>query len=1203
MQNREKMGNEPSSNAQTSCWTMGFIALLITQFTVAMNDNVFRWLIIPIGKHLMDADTVRTLGGIFLLAPFLIFASLAGYITDKHSRRSVMIWCKFVEMILLLISVPIICFTPDLNETLKAGLLLAILFSLGTQSTFFSPSKYGIIPDIIPENQISNANGILAMLTMIAIVTGQVVGGYLFAWTTIFAPDDSIIGEPGAADWRITFGVLVGVALIGYIASFFIPRLKPTAPSAKCPINIFEQTYTDLKMLFSYRTLFWAAIASSFFWGLGALSQTNIDKYASDYLKVPQEHVTVLAAILSLGIGAGAVLAGWLSRGRVELGIVPIGLLGMGIFALVLGFTPATAADVAAGQGTVTAPGYIYGSLGLMLLGLGAGLYDVPLAAYLQHSSPAEKRGRILAAYNFCSFGFMLMFTCLFFGFAKLLDFTGTASSLWIWILTGIMILVVWFFLLKNLSIECLSVLLRIFFRLVYRIEIRGLENVPKEGGVLMAANHVSFLDALILYVFSPRPVRYFAHRDYIKGRIANHLAAKTRVMKIVPGKKSVIDAIKQAREGLAAGGVIGVFPEGGLTRTGQIKEFEPGYTAFLKGNEHVPIIPVYIGGLFGSIFSYRDRNRSFFSWPRRLPSRVVLEFGKPLPADTPTHVLKHKIDEMAAESIIREKGKNYIPACRLLRAYKRKRFNKNMQFADSTGTELSPKDFFLRTVIARRILRREVLKKGEKNVGILTPPAVGGAIINAALALDGRTTVNLNYTFTSDLINYCIKQADIKHVITSRRVLDRLDVKMAAEVICIEDAVKKMTVWDKIVAALQVYLVPCWMLERIYGLNRLTPDDILTVVYTSGSTGKPKGAMLSHRGIAENINSFVDILKFGERDTLLGILPFFHSFGYTVTIWVPLLLGTKVVYHYTPLEARKIGELSEKYKCTALVATATFLRNYLKRCERKCFENLGLVVVGAEKMPKDIADAWEEKYGVRPVEGYGATELSPVVGVNIAPARKFDDFQPDYREGSIGRPLPRMVTKIVDAGTWEEMPVNTPGMLVIKGANVMKGYFKEPELTAAAIHDGWYITGDVGKIDKDGFIFLTGRESRISKIGGEMVPHILIEETLLDILKKHIPRETSNDKPDEIKLSIPLAVSAVPDEKKGERIIVLYSNLPISPEEMCKEMRDSGCPLIWIPFPQSFYEVESIPALATGKLDIGAMKKMVKELYTDKPA
>ncbi|MDR1957492.1 MAG: MFS transporter [Planctomycetaceae bacterium] len=1201
---------------KTSCWNKGFAALLITQFTIAMNDNVFKWLLIPIGKILVGKayeDTIRTVGGMCLLIPFLIFASTAGFATDRFCRRNVIIWCKFVEMFILFLAVIVICFMPNLLDITKITILLGILFILGAQSTFFSPCKYGMIPDLVPENQISNANGIMQMLTMIAIVVGQIVGGYLYAWTTIFADPQrsTVIGEPGTANWGLTFGIMVGTSFLGLIASFFIPKFKPVSPETKFVANIFKETHRDLKMLISYRSLFGVAIASAFFWGLAVLSQTNIDKYASDFLKVRQEHVTVLAAILVLGIGGGSALAGWFSRGRIELGMVPIGALGMGFFVLLLGFTPSLPASVGLNEGSVISAGCIYGSVCLMLLGLAAGLYDVPLASYLQKNSPPEKRGRVIAAYNFFSFSSMLLFSGLYFVLTVIFNRISTAPSLWIWVSGGILVFLVLIFLTKTLIVECSAFLLRLFFRVAYRYQILGEENIPEKGGVLLLSNHVSYLDGLLIYVSSSRPVRFFAHADYIPPGVPSYLAGKTRVMKIVPGKRSVVDAIKQAREGLANGDVIGIFPEGGITRTGQIKEFEPGYTAFLKGNENVPVVPVFIGGLYGSIFSYEGHGRSFRQkilrcLTHRLRRRVIVRYGKPVPGNTPVHVVKHLIDEMAAEAAIQETGKQFVPVREALRLFKSRVHSKQPVLIDSMGVEMKPKDFLLRSFVVQRILRREILKKNEKSVAIFVPPSTGGVVINFAAALSRRIVTNLNYTFNSELLNYCLNLVEAKHVLTSRKILERFHFEFNTEVVCLEDMISKVRLSDKIIAAVYTYVFPAWLVERLLGLHQITAEDTNTIVFTSGSTGQPKGVMLSNRGISENVDGFKHIVRLTDRDGIFNVLPFFHAFGYTVGIWAPLCAGVRGIYHYSPLEPKVIGKMSQKYRPAFMVTTSTFLRSYLRRCPREDFEHLESVVVGAEKLQKDICDAWEEKYGVRPVEGYGTTELSPVVCTNIPKARHHDDFQPDSREGSIGRPMPNIAAKIVDVDTWEEMPVDTPGMLVIKSPTVMQGYYKQPELTAQAIRDGWNITGDVARIDKDGFIFITGRESRISKIGGEMVPHIMIEEKLLEIYQKHLSEKDGfsekllSDPSGDAAVSAVLVVGSVPDSKKGERLVVLFTQLPVSPDEMCRELRESGCPLIWVPLPQSFYQVESIPVLGSGKLDLAAVKKKIQEICTE---
>jgi acyl-[acyl-carrier-protein]-phospholipid O-acyltransferase/long-chain-fatty-acid--[acyl-carrier-protein] ligase len=313
-------------------------------------------------------------------------------------------------------------------------------------------------------------------------------------------------------------------------------------------------------------------------------------------------------------------------------------------------------------------------------------------------------------------------------------------------------------------------------------------------------------------------------------------------------------------------------------------------------------------------------------------------------------------------------------------------------------------------------------------------------------------------------------------------------------------------------------------------------------------------------------------------------VLPFFHSFGFTVTLWSVLGLDVQGVYHYNPLDAKVIGKLCQEHHVTVLMTTATFLRTYLRRCQREEFATVDVVVAGAEKLPRELANVFEEKMGVRPVEGYGTTELSPLVSVNIPPSRaprNGDNL--GLKEGSVGRPVPGVSAKVIHAETGEDLGVDQPGLLLIKGPNVMQGYLNQPELTAEVIRDGWYVTGDVAFIDAEGFIHITGRKSRFSKIGGEMVPHIRIEEALQQILS-----------PDEQKLTV--AVTALPDERKGERLIVLHTALDKSPEQIVKELSAAGLPNLWIPAADAFYQVNEIPVLGTGKLDLQAVKQLAQE-------
>jgi acyl-[acyl-carrier-protein]-phospholipid O-acyltransferase/long-chain-fatty-acid--[acyl-carrier-protein] ligase len=446
---------------------------------------------------------------------------------------------------------------------------------------------------------------------------------------------------------------------------------------------------------------------------------------------------------------------------------------------------------------------------------------------------------------------------------------------------------------------------------------------------------------------------------------------------------------------------------------------------------------------------------------------------------------------------------------------------------------------------------------------------------------------VNLNYTVSSNVMNSCIAQCGIRHVLSSRKFLNKLNLQLDAEIVCLEDFQSKVALGDKVAAGLQAYAAPACLLERWLGLHRVRGDDLLTVIFTSGSTGDPKGVMLTHANVAANVEAVEQVIRLSSRDVLVGVLPFFHSFGYTITLWTVLAIDIKGIYHFSPLDGRQVGKLCQEHGGTALVATPTFLRNYLRRCDKEMFASLDVVVAGAEKLPVELCDAFEEKFGVRPVEGYGTTELAPLVSVNVPPSRSPRDGEADCKEGTVGRPTPGVSAKVVHLETGEELGPGQAGMLWITGSNVMQGYLGRPDLTAEVIRDGWYVTGDVGRLDEQGFIQITGRESRFSKIGGEMVPHIQIEEALSRIIGAG---EDESPK---------VAVTAVPDAKKGERLVVVHTSMTHTPESLTKALGDQGLPNIYIPAVDSYCLVEKLPLLGSGKLDLKAIRAVALEKFS----
>ncbi|HEY2881203.1 MAG TPA: AMP-binding protein [Pirellulales bacterium] len=507
------------------------------------------------------------------------------------------------------------------------------------------------------------------------------------------------------------------------------------------------------------------------------------------------------------------------------------------------------------------------------------------------------------------------------------------------------------------------------------------------------------------------------------------------------------------------------------------------------------------------------------------------------------------------------------------------RRVGGNLKVVDSTGGKLTGTELLQRTLALRRALVREVLRPDEKYVGLLLPPSAAGVVANAALPLAKRIAVNLNYTMSSPLVNHCIVQCGIRHVVTSRRLMEKFKLELQADVVYLEDFRHKVTLADKVAAFIQSKL-PIGILERRLGISDVSPNDLLTVMFTSGSTGEPKGVMLSHENVASQIESIQAAVHLVDDDAAIGVLPFFHSYGYTATLWTVLALPPKGVYHTDPRDAQQIGKLCAEHAVTVFMATPTFLRIYMRRVPAENFKSLNTVFGAAEKLPKELSDAFETRFGMRPYEAYGCTELSPLVSVNVPPARNRDPSRPSAREGTVGRPIPGVKAKIVDRETGVDLPTGQPGMLLVTGPNVMKGYFNRPDLTAKVMRDGWYVTGDIAKIDADGFIEITDRESRFSKIGGEMVPHLKVEEAMRKIVGV-----------DEEQLK--LVVCAVPDPFKGERLVIMHTALDKTPQEICNELAAAGLPNLFIPSPDSFCEVPDIPVLGTGKLDLRALKQL----------
>jgi acyl-[acyl-carrier-protein]-phospholipid O-acyltransferase/long-chain-fatty-acid--[acyl-carrier-protein] ligase len=491
---------------------------------------------------------------------------------------------------------------------------------------------------------------------------------------------------------------------------------------------------------------------------------------------------------------------------------------------------------------------------------------------------------------------------------------------------------------------------------------------------------------------------------------------------------------------------------------------------------------------------------------------------------------------------------------------------------ADSTGRTLTYGKVLVGSLLLAHWLRKH--RPHEAMIGLVLPASVAGALANIAVLFAGKIPVNLNFTAGREAMTAALQQCETQTVLTSRTFLTKAQIEKMTGMIFIEDVLTQISSVQKILTFLVAFLAPTRLLQALHSREQQKPESLATVVFSSGSTGTPKGVMLSHHNILSNIEAIQQVFSITEKDRVMGVLPFFHSFGFTGTLWLPLVAGFSAAYHPNPLDAKTIGELVGKHQATILISTPTFYAAYLRKCSATEFSSLRHALAGAEKLRPSLAQAFKEKYGLDLLDGYGCTEMAPVISVNVPDIEHSEPRQIGYKPGTVGHPLPGIAAKIVDIETGDPLAPGQEGLLLVKGPNRMLGYLGEPEQTAEVLRDGWYITGDIATIDDDGFIRITDRLSRFSKIGGEMVPHLRVEEAINEILG-----------------DTPYVVTAVPDEQRGEQLVVLYTHTELAANTLWEHLSRTDLPRLWIPKREHFYAVETIPRLGTGKVDLRAAK------------
>ena len=1118
----------------------GFWSLFVTQFQGAFSDNALKTLVVLTAIFGMNLslsekhDLSERITALFSM-PFILFSMAGGFLADRFSKRTIMIGVKIFEVLVML-------FTLTAFAWNRMPLLLAAVFLMGVHSAFFGPSKYGSLPELLPEKKLSWGNGLLELGTFMAIILGIVAAAPL---------EEHFRGQ----QWRSGV-ILIVLALIGLATSLGITRVPAGDPAKKFRPNFLGEIFRQLKAARKDRPLALALLGNTYFNFLGALLLLNLFFYGADVLRASEAKIPWLNAALALGIGLGSVAAGYLSGGKIEYGLVPLGALGLSV-----------------ASASLAAPGLsLNGALvRLALLGFAGGFFIVPVSALLQHRPDKEKKGEVLAVANWLSFVGVFLVWPAHYLMAQVLHL----SPRQVFLFGGVLTLAGAIYAMTLLPDALLRFVLWLLTRTLYRIRVEGRDNIPEKGGALFVCNHLSRVDALLLLASTDRSVRFMMFKDHYELPWVKPLA---RTLGIIPisseqRPREMLKSLQAASDAIKSGEVVCIFAEGQITRIGQMLPFRRGFERIMKDVE-APIIPVALDGVWGSIFSF-EQGRFLWKVPRRIPYPVTVNFGGPMPhAATPFEV-RQAVQELMAEAWKDRKTRMKPLHRSFVRTARMHPFRFAM--ADLQNAKISFASALARTIFLARRLKE--IWAGQKMVGLLLPPSVPGALVNFAAMLTGKIPVNLNYTVSEETLASCIRQCDIKTVVTSKAFLEKLKLKVPCETILIEEVAAKPRFGEKISALLGAHLLPVGLLERFVGREKkIRLDDLATVIFSSGSTGEPKGVMLSHYNIGSNIEQMEQIFDLTRRDCMVGILPFFHSFGFTGTLCLPAVLGVGAIYYPNPLDAKAVGPLVKQYAATFLLATPTFLQLYMRGCTAEDFGSLRVVMTGAEKLPERLATAFEERFGIRPLEGYGCTECAPAVAVNTHDFRSAGFRQVGAKRGKIGHPVPGVSVRIVDPGTQSPLPVGQAGLLLVRGPNVMRGYLGQPEKTAEVLRNGWYVTGDIAAVDEDGFLQITDRLSRFSKIGGEMVPHIKVEEKLHELAGA--AEQT-------------FVIVGLADEKKGERLVVLHKLSDEQLKACLAKLAQTDLPNLWKPRADQFFHVESFPHLGSGKLDLRKVREV----------
>jgi len=1134
----------------------GFTPYIVVVFLNAFTDLGHKIIIQNTVFKYFDGQTQIILSAIvnaLIILPFILLFTPAGFLSDKYPK----------DVVVKLSAASAVAITGFITISYYEGwfeVAFALTFLLAIQSAFLSPAKYGYIKELTGKENIAVANSFVQATTIVAILFGVFIFSVLYE--TGYNRDFNSLSDILTSIAPLGFLLIAGTVL-QTLLTFKLPRKKQTDTVLSFDRKKYvtgQYLRENLRTIKGNEVIWLSIVGLALFWGINQVLLAAFGTHLKGAANITNTvMVQGLLALAGVGVIIGSLMAGKISQNFIETGLIPAATVGISVSLFLL---PTTT-----NLSVLAVLFCFYGIVG--------GMFVVPLNSLIQFNAKEEDLGKVLAASNFVQNAVMFSFLALTIFFAvRGITCTLLFHLLFLLALGGTL------YTFKKLPQAFVRYLIGLLVSQHYKLQVLGLQNVPSSGGVLMLGNHVSYLDWAVVQMASPRRIRFVMARTYYGRWYLQWFLDFFGVIPISRGaSKGALEAVEQY---LNQGEVVAIFPEGAVSRNGQLGVFHTGFERAVKNADAV-IVPFYLRGLWGSIYSFASPQHREMS-RLKMTRDVTVCFGKPMSKATTAPEVKKAVLQLSIYA-----WQHYTESLKPVHVQwlkTAKKMRSKPSLIDFDGTMFSHYQVLTTAIVLSQATKKR--SSTEQNIGLLLPTSSAGIIANLAVLMLGKTVVNLNYTASQENLDSALAQSEIKTIITSERFLTRLEGKGfpvselvgGKKVLYLETIRSSLSSLSKAKAYLAARVLPAFLVRILY-FKKTSLDAVAAILFSSGSEGVPKGITLTHRNIVGNIKQVAGVLNAQEDDVMLDVLPLFHAFGLTVTSLMPLVEGMPLIAHPDPTNACAIGKLAVRHNATLLCATSTFLRIYTKnkKVHPLMFRSLRMVVAGAEKVGHEVRTAFKAKFGLDIYEGYGTTETTPVVSVNLP-----DVLVPGHwsvhqgnKEGTVGLPLPGSAFRIVDPETFEELPAGEAGLILIGGTQIMRGYLNDDSNTHEAIieQDGirWYKSGDKGRVDEDGFLAILDRYSRFAKIGGEMISLGAIEEAV----EKVVEDET-----------VEIAAVALPDEKKGEKVALLVSGKKDPTVLKQKLIEHEVSPLL---LPDAYIGVDAIPKLGSGKKDLSKAK------------